>query len=192
MRSWLALCATLGAASALTGALGNPCALRWVAGTWPQAPWTLWSASLVHLSAGHLGANLLALAGLALLGHALRIGRTATMALAVAWPLGTALLMLWPQVTHYSGLSGLNHAAALVISMFCILHPGPVRWAPPIGLALLAGTGLKLWLEQAVTHPVMFDPGLGFGVVLAAHLSSALAGAVCGGIAALWTRRHGR
>lgn len=190
MRSWLALCATLGAASALTGALGNPAALRWVAGAWPQAPWTLWSASLVHLSGSHLGANLLALAGLALLGQTLRLGHAATAALAIAWPLGTALLTLWPQVTHYSGLSGLNHAAALVISMFCAIHPGSARWARPIGLALLAGTGLKLWLEQAVARPVVFDPGWGFGVVLAAHLSGALAGAVCGGAAALWARRR--
>lgn len=190
MRSWFSLCAALGTGSAITGALGNPTALLWVAGAWPQAPWTLWSTSLVHLSGNHLGANLLALAALALLGHTLRLGHAATAALAVAWPLGTALLALWPQVTHYSGLSGLNHAAALVISMFCAMHPGSVRGARPIGLALLAGTGLKLWLEQAWAHPVVFDPDWGFVVVAAAHLSGALAGAVCGGAAALWARRR--
>lgn len=190
MRSWLALCAALGAGSALTGAMGNPTALRWVAGSWTNAPWTLWTASLVHLSGAHLGANLLALAGLALLGHALRLGHAATLALAVAWPLGTVGLLGWPQVTGYSGLSGLNHAAALVAGLFCAMNPGPARWTRPIGLALLAGTGLKLWLEQAVAHPMRFDPGWGFAVVQAAHLSGALAGAACGGAAALWARRH--
>ncbi len=184
------MCAALGAGSALTGALGNPATLRWAAGQWLQAPWTLWTASLVHLSGAHLGANLLALAGLAVLGHALRLGHAATVALAVAWPLGTGGLLLWPQVTDYSGLSGLNHAAALVAGLFCTMNPGLPRFARPIGLALVAGTGLKLWLEQAVAHPVLFDPGWGFPVVQAAHLSGALAGTVCGGAAALWARRH--
>ena len=158
--------------------------LQWDAMQWPQRPWTLWTASLVHLSGGHLLANLLALGALAVLGWSLRAGKAAAVALLVAWPLSTLALLAWPQVQQYSGLSGLIHAALAVLWA----HAAVQRKAWPLSFVLLAGMGLKLLTEHAWSVPVAFDIGWGFNVVYAAHLGGTLAGAACGLGAGVWHR----
>jgi rhomboid family GlyGly-CTERM serine protease len=178
------LCALLGLLSAALWALdapGRPMAqlahpLAWDAAHWMQRPWTLWTASLLHVSGTHLLANLLALAALAVLGTALHAGRSAALALFIAWPLGTASLLLWPAVTHYRGLSGLIHAAVLALWAHAAIH----SIAKPLSYVLLAGVGLKLATEHAWSQPLAFDPEWGFNVVYAAHLGGAAAGAACG------------
>jgi hypothetical protein len=45
------------------------------------------------------------------------------------------------------------------------------------GVVLLCVLGFKLLTEQAWRQPVAFDPSWGFNVVVAAHLTGALAGA---------------
>ena len=67
--------------------------------------------------------------------------------------------------------------------------------AKPWSFALLAGLGLKLLTEQAWIHPVVYSPDWGFNVVVAAHLSGALAGAGLGLITsgfASWLPRRTR
>lgn len=187
MRAWAGLCAALGLLSALLWALDTPLAhtpswaqaLAWDAAHWPRAPWTFWTASLVHVSGSHLLANLLALAAVAVLGSALHAPRSVALALFVAWPLSTASLLLWPGVTGYRGLSGLLHAAVLALWAHAAVH----AIARPLPFALLAGVLLKLATERAWVQPVVFDPDWGFNVVYAAHLGGALAGALCGGTA---------
>ncbi len=138
--------------------------------------WTLWTAAWIHLSWAHLVGNLLALGALAVLGHSIRAGTAAAVALLVAWPLATASLVLWPQVTGYAGLSALIHAAALVLFAQAAIY----SVAKPFAYVLLVGVGLKLLTERAWQHPVVFDPSWGFNVVVASHLGGALAGAVSG------------
>lgn len=197
MRAWAGLCAVLGLLSTLVWAFDAPLprslswaqALAWDAARWPTAPWTFWTASLVHVSGSHLLANLLALAALAVLGSALHAPRSVAVALLVAWPLSNVSLLLWPAVTGYRGLSGLIHAAVLALWAHAAVH----AIARPLPFALLAGVLLKLVTERAWVRPVVFDPDWGFNVVYAAHLGGALAGALCGGAAALaawWSLRH--
>lgn len=184
MRAWPALCTLLGVLSAGLWWLdppGHPAAplphpLAWAPAHWPEWPWMLWSASLVHLSGTHLLANLLALAAVGVLGTALHAGRAATLALFLAWPLGTASLLLWPGISQYRGLSGLIHAAVLALWAHAAIN----SIAKPLSFVLLAGVGLKLAIEHAWNQPLAFDPDWGFNVVYAAHLGGAMAGAACG------------
>lgn len=150
--------------------------LAWQAALWPHQPWTLWSAALVHLSGAHLLANLLALVVLAVLGACLHAGRAAALALLLAWPLGTLALVWWPQITKYSGMSGLLNAMAAVLWAHTALRGE----SKPVSFVIFAALALKLASEHAWSQPIAFDPNWGFNVVYAAHLTGALAGAICG------------
>ncbi len=154
---------------------GGADALTWRAADGLHRPWTWFGAALVHLSTAHWLGNLLALAALAALGWAVRAGRAATAAWALAWPLSTVGLWTWPVVGHYVGLSGVVHAGVAVLALHCA---GPAG-RRTVGLLLAAGLALKLAGEQAWRQPVRFDPAWGFDVVVAAHLSGAVAGAAC-------------
>jgi membrane associated rhomboid family serine protease len=191
LRAWLAVCALLAggsAAVAWTSGIVTPGEnlplhpLAWDAAGWLTRPWTLWTAAWVHTSAGNLGGNLLALGALAVSGAALGAGRSAAIALLVAWPMGTVALLLWPQVTSYGGLGGPIHAAAMVLATVVARRPA----LKPLSPLLFAGMGLKLLAEHAWGQPVVFDPSWGFNVVYAAHLTGAVAGAACGWIAGQW------
>ncbi len=183
MKAWAAVCGVLGggaAAAAWTQGLASPFdvagePLAWQAVAWPTHPWTLWTAAWVHTSAGSLGGNLLALLALAVLGAALRAGWIEALALALAWPLGTLALLLWPQVTSDAGLAGPIHAAAAVLGVH-VARRGSYR---PLALLLFGGLGIKLVAERAWSQPVAFDPSWGANVVYAAHLTGALMGACC-------------
>jgi len=184
LKAWITLCGVLAVASVAAWAAGPAAAplLQWDRTLWLQQPWTLWTASLVHLSAAHLLGNLLTLGALAVLGSSLGAGQAATRALIVAWPLGTLALLAWPQVRQYSGMSGLIHAAVAVLWAHAVVH----RRAYPLSFVLFVGMGIKLLSEHAWLTPVSFDPSWGFNVVYAAHLSGTLVGAACGMAAAVW------
>ena len=91
---------------------------------------------------------------------------------------------------HYAGLSGLLHAAVLVLWARAAVQRG--RFS--LSSLLLPGIALKLLLEHAWSQPLAFDPGWGFTVVYAAHLGGAAAGAACGLACAgfVWTRQRRR
>ena len=173
---WPGLCALLGLASALAWMLGNPASLAWSANAWTQRPWVLWSASLTHLSGAHLLGNLVALLVLALLGAYLQAAGASAIALVLAWPLGTLALSLWPQLAGYSGLSGLL-CAMLAVLWVHATYSGSTK---PASYVLFAVLVLKLLNEHAWSQPIGFDPHWGFNVVYAAHLTGAVAGALCG------------
>ena len=184
MRAWPALCTLLGGGAAAVAAatrLGPPSPhvaaiwLAWDALGWPREPWTLWTAAWVHSSGGSLGGNLAALAALAVLGTAIGAGRTATLALLLAWPLTTLSLVLWPQVGSYTGLGGPIHAAAAVLAV----HVARRTAARPLAALLFGGIALKLLAERAWIQPVAFDPSWGANIVYAAHLAGTLIGAAC-------------
>ena len=174
--AWPLLCAALGLASVWAWEAGAQPALHWQSATWRQQPWTLWTAPLVHLSGAHLVANIGALLCLAVLGRAQQAGRAATLAALITWPLGTLCLIAWPQITAYSGMSG------LLCGMLAVLWSHATLRASQKGLSyvLFALLVLKLLSEEGWAHPIAFDPAWGFNVVYAAHFAGALAGAVCG------------
>lgn len=188
MKAWLGACALLGAGAsvvALTTGFVSPWwalgmhTLAWDAKYWLREPWTLWTAAWVHSAGGNLAGNLLALVAVAIVGASLQVGRAAAAALLVAWPLATLGLKFWPQLGGYYGLGAPLHAAVMVLW-------GHVAWRAelkPLSAVLFFGMAFKLLLERAWLQPVAFDPSWGFNVIYAAHLTGALAGAVCGLVA---------
>jgi hypothetical protein len=193
VRAWLAVCALLGGGSVLVAWLtgvappvpefpAHP--LAWDAAGWLRHPWTLWTSAWVHTSLGNLGGNLLAIVGLAVAGAALGARGGAAIALLVAWPVSTLALLIWPEVTHYSGLGGPIHAAAAVLGVHLAARPAFKPFSP----LLFAALGLKLLAERGWAQPVAFDPSWGFNVVYGAHLTGTLAGAACGAVAVLLSR----
>jgi len=182
--AWLMLCGVLAVGSAGAWVSGNPPSWLWHAATWQQQPWTVFTASFVHLSAAHLLGNLLALAALALLGQALRAGVASALALLAAWPLATVALQLWPAISSYGGVSLVAHAGVAVLAVHCALRPREVRAARLWALLLVAGLAVKLIAERAWQQPLLFDGAWGFKVAVAAHLSGALAGLACALLAA--------
>ena len=175
---WPLTCLLLIGASALTwlaGASGRvpPELLVWRFEDWRLLPWTLWTGPLLHLVPAHALANALALAALAVLGAALAAPPRDTLALLLAWPLGTLALALAPGVGAYYGLSGLIHAAAALLALRALQQRGTRLLGLLLGVGLLA----KLALERAWLVPVGFDSGWGFNVVYAAHLVGAGTGA---------------
>lgn len=188
MTAWSRVCALLGMGSLAVWLLGGPALLAdagthawaWQAGNWLARPWTLWTGAWVHGSAGQLAAYLLALCGIAILGRAVGAGREAAIALAVAWPLSTLSLLLWPQVARYAGLGAPVHAALMILWAHVALR-GVAR---PLSYVLFTLVGIKVMAEHAWVAPVAFDPEWGTNVVVAAHLGGALVGAACGLVAA--------
>lgn len=187
-RAWSLLCAAWGVASVLVWLGGLPAMgadpshhpLAWQADQWIGRPWTIWTASFVHVTGGHLLMNIVILAVLAQLGIAVGATRLVCLAALVAWPVGTELLALWPTVPNFAGLSGLVHTAAAVLWTWCALEQRATPIPHVLGLVL----ALKLAAEHAWAQPVAFDPAWGFNVVVAAHLTHALAGV--GSAALLW------
>ena len=184
MKAWLALCGLVGggaAAVAWIHGLASPWheiaddPLAWHAVSWHLRPWTLWTAAWVHTSAGSLGANLLVLAAIAIAGAALGAGRAAALALAVAWPLTTLALLVWPEVTTYAGLGGVIYAAAAIVGV----HIARRTAHPVLAVLVFGALGLKLAAERGWAQPVAFDPAWGLNVVHAAHLAGAVIGAWC-------------
>lgn len=191
MRAWLATCTVLAGGAVLVAAtqgfapdLADPgeFPLVWSAATWSIHPWTLWTAAWVHQSAGVLAGNLLALAAIAVVGAAVGAGGLAALALALAWPVTTLLLLLWPQVGVYAGLGGPIHAAAAVVGIH-LARRTPWR---PLALVLFGGLGIKLIAERGWAQPVAFDPSWGVNVVYAAHLAGTLVGAWCASVLDWW------
>jgi rhomboid family GlyGly-CTERM serine protease len=173
--AWAGLCSALALAGLAAQASARPMALIWYVAAWPQHPWMLWTASLIHLSGAHLLVNLGGLLVIAVLGVFLRAQWPATLAVLLAWPLGTRALAWWPDVAYYAGMSGLLMAMLAVLCVQAATQAG-ARAASVVLFLVLA---LKLLSERAWSQPLAFDPYWGFNVVNAAHLSGALAGGGC-------------
>lgn len=181
-RSWWLLAALLGGASLAVAAL-DPHRLDWQpALAWTQ-PWRGWSAAWVHWSNGHLWANLTGTLLVAALGWRAQCDRLDSLAWFVAWPLTHLGLLLQPALAHYGGLSGVLHAGVAVAAVsLCQRERGARR---VLGAAILLGLVLKVALEQPWQGAVQRVPGWDFAVAPAAHLSGAVAGALCAFAAAL-------
>ena len=172
--SWPVSCAILALGCVLAWAIGNPAALGWSPTGWASRPWTLWTASLPHVSPIHLLGNLAALTAIAGLGVTLKAGRSSVVAVWLAWPTGTLALGLWPEVGHTIGMSGTLCAMLSILAV----HAAKDAGLRLMSYILFASLALKLLAEHAWSQPVGFDPAWGFNVVYAAHLAGAVAGAI--------------
>jgi membrane associated rhomboid family serine protease len=174
-RSWPYFCAVLAIVSGAVGSTGRSAAWAWHPVEWPQQAWLLWSAALAPASSLHWGVSVVALLVLAVLGMSLGAGRPAVGAVLLAWPLGTAALALWPEVSAHAGLSGLACTMWAVLGVQAARTPA----TRPSGVALLAMLGFKLLTDEAWIRPIGYDPDWGMNVLYAAHLGGAVAGAAC-------------
>lgn len=185
MRAWLALClmAALGALLAWWGA--DPHSLDWQPTQLAAQPWRLLTAAWVHGHPLHLAANLAALGLLALAGWRVPVTTRDALALALAWPLTHALLLMVPSLAHYGGLSGWLHAAVAIVALRLVALGQRMGW---LWLAALA---LKLALESPWGEAARTLPGWPMPVVPAAHALGALAGALAWfGVCAVRSRLH--
>jgi rhomboid family GlyGly-CTERM serine protease len=182
--AWLGLCTALGALCIAVWLfpVDWQIALRWRADGWITAPWTLWTASLTHLSDPHLLANLVVLLCLAIIGDHLGANDLDALAVMLAWPLTHLALLLWPQVQFYAGFSGLNHALAGILIARTAIHLIAKRQLSAIGFVFTSLLLAKLILEAPWVQPLRMDASWGFTVVQAAHLS----GISCGFLALSW------
>ncbi|HEX2009384.1 MAG TPA: rhombosortase [Roseateles sp.] len=175
MSPWPALAALLGALALLAWPLPTT-PLDWQPALAAHEPWRLLSAAAVHWSLQHLLANLAGCAVLAWVGLAARLHRRAALAWLLAWPLTQAGLLLRPDLLHYGGLSGVLHAGTAVLAVELLGRRGQER---AIGAAIAAGLLLKLALEQPWGPALQTTAGWDIAIAPAAHLSGALAGAMC-------------
>ena len=175
----------LGLAALLLWAFADQSRWAWRSDHWMAQPWTLWTASLVHLSTAHLIGNLAALAVLAALGAYLGATRRCVTALLVAWPVGTWALGLWPTVEGYGGLSGTLCAMVAILAVQAATHAA----LRPVCYVLSGSLAFKLLAEHGWSQPIAYDPAWGFNVVYAAHLSGALAGSIAATVL-VWSERR--
>ena len=177
---WLLVCALHGVASMLLWWAGDQLvqSMIWRADGWLDSPWTLWTSAWVHLSTPQLIVNQIALGMLAAFAWVVRPSWPCTLAWLLAWPLTQVSLLWWPHVGYAVGLSGPLHAGAMILAVQLLLQRMAVPKAGRWGGMLALGVLIKLTLEQAWNHPVVWDNANDISVVRAAHLMGAVWGVV--------------
>jgi len=193
-RSWLLLCALHGVGSMLLW-WADPVtlhALTWRVDEGLQRPWTWWTSAWADPATPTLISHQLALGVLAAVAWRWRLPAAATVAWCLAWPLAQATLVLWPQIGYAVGLSGVLHAAWAVLAVQLLLRRVALLRARRWGALLLLALLLKLGLEQAWQHPVIWDRANDRSLVQALHLSGAFWGLLLGALAAHGPRRRAR
>jgi rhomboid family GlyGly-CTERM serine protease len=181
--AWWGVAAALAGGSVLA-MLADAHMLDWQPELMGSQPWRWWTAAWVHWSNGHRWANLLGTLLVATLGWRAFCDRADALAWFAAWPLTHLALGLQPRLLHYGGLSGVLHAGVVVAAIGLVQRERGLRRA--VGLAILAGVALKVLLEQPWLGPLRQAPGWDIAIAPAAHLSGALAGALCATGAAWW------
>jgi rhomboid family GlyGly-CTERM serine protease len=176
-RLWLITAAVFAAAALLAWPVDRQL-LLWH----PDQPWRAFTAPLAHLSLQHLIANLAGCAAIGWLGHAARLPARASLAWWLAWPLTQLGLLLRPELQSYGGLSGVLHAGVAIVGVELLQRRGRERW---IGVGLLLGLLLKLWIDDPLGPPGQFREGWNIPIAPFAHLSGAVVGAAIGALAAL-------
>jgi hypothetical protein len=177
-RSWLLLCALHGVGSMLLwwAQPGTLERMTWRPDVDLHTPWTLWSSAWVYMDTAQLIGHQVMLGVLAAFAWVVRPPWTSTLAWLLAWPLAQGTLSLWPQVGYSIGLSGVLHAGWTVLAVQLLLGrielPRARRWGVMLAVALV----IKLGLERAWDHPVVWDSGNDRSLVQASHLAGAVWG----------------
>jgi rhomboid family GlyGly-CTERM serine protease len=187
--AWLAVALSLLIGSVLCLLLDAGGGLEWRPSLLLQQPWRWWSAAFVHYSTLHWVGNFTGLALTAAFGWVSRVPLRAAVAWFIAWPL-THLAFLWmaPGLLHYGGLSGVVHAgvAIVIIHMLITGTRGQRAVVATVGVGLL----IKIATETPWRAPVQHLEGWDIGIAPIAHVTGALAGALCVLLAHAWSLRN--
>ena len=170
-RSWsvrpaLLLLGACGLASAFPGALAlTPAGLE------AGELWRPWTGHLVHLSPAHflfdVGAAVLLVA----------VGGATRFLLAAPPVIGLAVLAARPDLSSYTGLSGVLHGLTVLVALR--LSCGAAGWARGLFLTVALATLLKAGLETALGLPLLTGGiEMGAPTALVAHLVGGSAGAL--------------
>ena len=185
--AWAALAALMAAGAVLVHLAGNSAAVDWRPARWTDQPWRWWTAAFVHLSPAHFAANLAATALLAAFGMIGEVPWRTALAWAAAWPLTHLGLLSMPALQHYGGLSGLLHAGTGAAAVFLMVSGhGRHRW---VGLATLGLLGIKVLSETPWRAAVQASPHWDIPIAPIAHLTGAVAGALCSAATEALARR---
>lgn len=180
-RAWAGFAAFLGLAACVAFALGDTTAIDWQPALALRAPWRAWTGAWVHYSTLHLLANLVGCALVAALGLVARVPLRIVIAWIVAWPLTQVGLLLWPDLLHYGGLSGVLHAGVAAVAVhLVVVGPGARRL---IGIGVLAGVAIKIGMEAPWGEVLRQLPGWDIAVAPVAHVSGFVAGIVMAALA---------
>jgi rhomboid family GlyGly-CTERM serine protease len=188
LRAALTLALALAALAAVIHWLGWDGAWEYRRDALLAQPWRALGGHLAHLSWIHWAVNTAALVLLAGLLAPWLSARAQAATLVVA-ALGVAglLVLVWPEVAWYRGLSGVLHAIFFAgVLVWWARAPRGARWLPAL---LLAGGVAKLAYERAWRYEPVPLAWLGAPAVAPAHLAGALLGLACGIVLLVWTRR---
>lgn len=178
---WVVICAVLAAGAIAGASIGASTSLDWQPARAGNEPWRWWTAAFVHGSPRHLAANLAATVLVAAYGWAAGATPAVAAAWLVAWPVAHLALLGRPELAHYVGASGVLHAGVAAVTVQLLMRGD--RAQRRIGLAMAAGQGLKMLIEQPWGALLHASDLLGVAVAPLAHATGTLAGAACAALA---------
>lgn len=157
---------------------------------WHQPVWAWWTTAWLHGSDRHLQHNLVGAGMVLLLGSTPDARASSALAWLMAWPLTHLLMLLQPDLTSYIGLSGALHAGLAVWCIHQITRTDTAgfKWT---GWAVLAGTTVKIFMENPWQRQLIEPMGSDITVAPWAHLSGLVSGLLMAGlvkvcVAGLW------
>jgi rhomboid family GlyGly-CTERM serine protease len=185
--AWAGVALLLGVC-ALTARLLPAEAIDWQPALAFSEPWRAVTAAGVHYSAQHLLANLAGAALAGLFGVVARVPLRLAWAWLAAWPLTQFGLLVKPELTHYGGLSGVLHAGVSAVVVFLLMTG--TRAQRGVATAVLLGLCAKLLSESPWGAPLRHPSGWDIAIAPIAHVTGAIAGALCAAVALLSPRLH--
>lgn len=185
--AWL-LVAALFAACALAGWFLPHELLDWQPALALREPWRAFTPIGVHYSSAHLIGNLAGIALAGVFGIAAVAPTRLAWAWLAAWPLTHLGLLLRPDLRHYGGMSGLNHAGVAVIVVWVLANgrTPAQRW---VGALVALGFVAKVLSESPWGALLRQPPGSDIAVAPFVHLTGAVSGALCALVALYFQRR---
>jgi rhomboid family GlyGly-CTERM serine protease len=173
---WLVLCMGLAAVS-VHFLQADLFYLDWQPDLAFTQPWRAFTAACVHWSDRHLWLNLTGAVCVAALGFELSASGGCVFAFLLAWPLTHIGLGLRPELLHYGGLSGVLHAALVIIALHGLTQARAQRF---LAIVLIGGVTIKVLSESpwgpVLRHPAHWD----IAIAPLSHATGALSGLICG------------
>lgn len=146
--------------------------------------WRIWTGHLVHTNTSHFSLNVVA----AIIIYftfltEIKLGSLLLCSLIFAALISTALLVLYPNLAWYNGMSGLLHALAAYFSVCLARDKDKVLW---IGFAIVWGKVLFDATNANSGHVNLIDD---MAVITEAHFIGALMGTAVAAILMVHLRR---
>jgi rhomboid family GlyGly-CTERM serine protease len=177
---WVLLCIFMGLAACLVHfSHAELSYLDWQPQQALTQPWRAFTAAWVHWSDRHLLANLAGAVMVAVLGAQLRACAGCVLAFLLAWPLTHFSLALRPELSHYGGLSGVHHAALVIVALHGLTQS---RAQQLLARILLLGITVKV-LSESPWGPVLRYPAhWDIAIAPLSHATGAVSGLIFGAV----------